>query len=153
MMTLVFGTIVPWLVIAVGTWVGYQLAKQNGRILLRLESIEWQLGARAPAQRPEPAGLPVGTLAPDFELPDLTGARRSLSDFRGRDLLLIFFNPECGFCSKMASDLAALPIEGGDGRAQPLVVTTGDPDENRRLIKRCGIRCAVLLQEQMEVAS
>ena len=59
MMTLVFGTVLPWLLIAVGTWLGYQLVRQNGRILLRLESIERQLGARPPAQRRE-AGRPAG---------------------------------------------------------------------------------------------
>jgi peroxiredoxin len=153
MMTLVFGTVLPWALIVVGSWLGYQLVRQNGRILLRLEAIARQLGARSPAQRREPGGLPVGTLAPDFELPDLAGARRTLSEFRGRDILLIFFNPKCGFCTKMAADLAALPIEGGDGRALPLVVTTGDPDENRQLAERHGIRCVVLRQEQMEIAS
>src|SRR5262249_58108781 len=147
MMTLVFGSVLPWLLIAVGTWLGYQLVRQNGRILLRLEAIERQLGARAPAQRREPAGLPVGTAAPDFELPDLSGARRKLSDFRGRDVLLIFFNPKCGFCTKIADDLAALPLEADSGRAMPLVVTTGDRDENRKLVERHGIRCVVLLQE------
>src|SRR3954454_3108343 len=134
MMTIVFGTVLPWLLIAVGTWLGFQLVRQNGRILLRLESIERQLGARAPAQRREPRGLPVGAVAPDFELPDLAGARRKLSEFRGRDVLLVFFSPKCGFCTKMADDLAALPPEAGGGRALPLVVTTGDPDENRQLV-------------------
>src|SRR4029077_11883844 len=76
-----------------------------------------------------------------------------LSEFRGRDVLLIFFNPKCGFCTKMADDLAALPLEAFGGRAMPLVVTTGDLDENRQLIERHGIRCVVLRQEQMEVAA
>lgn len=153
MMTLVFGTVLPWLLIAAGTWIGYQLIRQNGRILLRLESIERRLGSRPPAQRLEAGGLAVGTDAPDFELPDFTGLSRKLSDFRGRDVLLIFFNPKCGFCTKMADDLAALPLEAGDGRAMPLVVTTGDPEENRQLVERHGIRCVVLLQKEMEVAS
>src|SRR5262249_37255584 len=98
MITLVFGTVLPWLLIAVGAWLGSHLVGQNGRILLGLEAIERQLGARAPAQRREPGGLPVGSVAPDFDLPDLTGARRKLSEFRGRDVLMIFFNPKCGFC-------------------------------------------------------
>jgi hypothetical protein len=71
MMTLVFGTVLPWLLIAVGARLGNQLVRESGRILLRLEAIERQLGARTPAQRREPGGLPVGTVAPDFELPDL----------------------------------------------------------------------------------
>ena len=157
MMTFVLGTVLPWLVIAIGTWLVYQLARQNGRILLRLESIEKQIGLRAAphagAKRREAGGLPLGTAAPDFELPDLTGVRHKLSEFRGKDLLLIFFNPQCGFCTKMAADLAALPAEGGGGRAVPVVVTTGDAQENRKLVERYGIRCLVLLQEQMDVAA
>jgi peroxiredoxin len=153
MMTLAFGMVLPWLLLVVGTWIGFQLVRQNGRILLRLEAIERQLGARAPAPRREPAGLPVGSVAPDFELPDLAGARRKLSEFRGRDVLLIFFDPKCGFCTNMAADLAALPLEEGGGRAVPLVVTTGDPGVNRQLVEQYGVRCRVLLQEGREIAS
>jgi peroxiredoxin len=153
MMTVIFGTIFPWLLLAAGTFLGYQVVRQNGRILLRLESIERQLAARGAAQRPAPDGLPVGSVAPDFELPDLAGERHKLSEFRGRDLLLIFFNPQCGFCTKMAAHLAALPPDGMDGGPVPLIVTTGDADQNRKLVEQHGIRCVVLLQEQMEIAS
>src|SRR5262249_35824544 len=89
----------------------------------------------------------------DLEEADLAEQRHKLSEFRGRYGLLIFFNPKCGFCTKMADDLATLPPETGGGRAMPLVVTTGDPDENRQLVERHGIRCVVLRQDQMEVAS
>ncbi len=153
MTTLVFGTVLPWLLIVVGGWLGYQLVRQNGRILLRLEAIEKRLGARPSEQHRERQGLPVGTLAPDFELPDLSCVRHKLSELRGRDVLLIFFNPKCGFCTKMAGDLAALPTDGANGRAVPVVVTTGDAEENRKLVDQHGIRCVVLLQEQMQVAS
>jgi peroxiredoxin len=154
MNAMLFGTVLPWLLIAFATWIGYQLVRQNGRILLRLDSIEEKLTSRAAgAKRRESAGLQVGTPAPDFELSDLAGVRRKLSDFREKNVLLIFFNPQCGFCTKMAGNLAGLPAEGGDGHAVPIVVTTGDADENRKLVERYGIRCVVLLQEQMEVAS
>jgi peroxiredoxin len=46
-----------------------------------------------------------------------------------------------------------LLIEAGDGRAVPVVVTTGNAEENRKLVEQHGIRCVVLLQEQMEVAT
>src|SRR5262249_3271103 len=153
MMTLIFGTMLPWLLIAGGTWLAYQLVCQNGRILLRLEAIEKRLSPRGGEKPQEAGGLPVGALAPDFELPDLTGGRHKLSEFRGKELLLIFFNPNCGFCTKMAADLAALPADSGDGRAVPIVVTTGDADENRKLVDQHGIQCIVLRQQQMEVAS
>jgi peroxiredoxin len=157
MMTIVLGTVLPWLLIAIVAWLVYQLARQNGRILLRLESIEKQIGRRAEphagAKRREAGGLPLGTAAPDFELADLTGVRHKLSEFREQDVLLIFFNAKCGFCTKMAADLAALPAEGGDGRAVPVVVTTGDVEENRKLAELYGIRCLILLQKEMEVAT
>jgi len=152
MIAIVFGTALPWLLIAVGTWLAYQFIRQNGRILLRLESIEKQLRPRSGPPPKESRGLAVGTAAPEFELPDLAGKRRKLSEFRGKDVLLIFFNPKCGFCTKMAADLAALPVDGAKGRPVPVVVTTGDAEENRKLVERFGIRCVVLLQEQMEVA-
>ena len=53
-------TALPWLLIAAGMWLGYQLVRQNGRILLRLEAIEKQIEPRAEAKR-EAGGLPVGT--------------------------------------------------------------------------------------------
>jgi peroxiredoxin len=159
MSLITFGIAVPWIIVALGCWLGYQLVRQNGRILLRLESLEQRLsqlaGAAAPAvpEAAAPEGLPVGSAAPPFELPDLAGAPTSLSQFRGRSLLLIFFNPRCGFCTQMAPDLAALPIDGSEGRPMPLVVTTGEAEENRKLVQEHGVRCPVLLQEGMEVAS
>jgi peroxiredoxin len=154
-----FGVVLPWIIVALGCWLGYQLVRQNGRILLRLEGLEQRLnqlgGAHAALPAPEaaPAGLPAGSTAPPFELPDLAGTPASLSQFRGRSLLLIFFNPRCGFCAQMAPDLAALPVDGSEGRPVPLVVTTGAVEENRKLVEEHGIRCPVLLQEEMEVAS
>jgi hypothetical protein len=62
--------------------------------------------ARSP---PAPSGLPLGSTAPAFELPDLNGERHSLADFRGQKLLLLFFNPRCGFCTRIAPDLANGP--------------------------------------------
>ena len=152
-MTIAFGMVLPWLLLAAGTWIGYQLVRQNGRILVRLEGIEGRLPARGGAGRQEARGLKLGAGAPDFELPDLEGNAHKLSELRGKDLLLIFFNPRCGFCTQMAGDLAALPLDGENGKAVPLVVTTGDAQENRQLLEKYGIRCQVLLQQEMEVAS
>ncbi len=158
MAQIIFGTVLPWLLLAVGCWLGYQLLRQNGRILVRLEMLQGQLGQLRAAlveetAPPPPRGLPLGSPAPDFELPDLAEGRQSLAQFRGRKVLLIFFNPQCGFCTKMAGALAALKPEGGDGQAMPLVVTTGDAEANRHLVGEFGIRCPVLLQKEMEVAS
>jgi peroxiredoxin len=151
MTLIIFGSVLPWLLVGVGCWLGVLLVRQYGRILLRLDAMEKRLGrAAAP---PRPSGLPVGSVAPDFELPDLAGARHTLAQFRGRRVLLIFSNPGCGFCVRMMPALAALPPEGGDGRPVPLVVTGGDAEANRRLLQEHAVRCPVLLQEKGEVAA
>jgi len=153
MITVVFGSVLPWLLIAIGTWLAYELVRQNGRVLLRLEAIEKSIGPRAVAEQREALGLPLGTIAPDFWLPDLAGVRHTLSEFREHNALLIFFNPQCGYCTKMAADLAALPAKAAGERAVPIVITTGDGEANRKLVEQYGIHCLVLLQNEMEVAA
>ncbi|HEY7154873.1 MAG TPA: redoxin domain-containing protein [Gemmataceae bacterium] len=154
MFATLLGTVLPWLLVALGCWFVYQLLRQNGRILLRLEALEEQmsrLGSGNAAQAP--GGLDVGSAAPDFELPDLSGELVSLSRWRGRRVLLIFFNPHCGFCVEMAAGLAALKTDGSDDRPLPVLITTGDPEENRRFMEEHGIRCPVLVQLKDEILS
>jgi peroxiredoxin len=167
---LLFGIVLPWIIVGLfvvlGCWIGFQLIHQNGRLLSRLEALEGRLGQLSAAPAPlapaapapplapaPPTGLPVGAAAPAFDLPDLNGERRSLADFLGKKLLLVFFNPRCGFCAQMAPHLAALPVDGRDGLPILLVVTTGEAEENRKLVEEHGIRCPVLLQEGMEIAA
>jgi len=153
----IFGMVLPWVLVAVGCWLVFQLIRQNGRILMRLEMLQGQIeGLEAPpADQPPapPPGLPLGQPAPEFELPDLAGQPHTLAEYRGKQLLLLFFNPQCGFCMQMADDLAALPVDGADVRPLPLVVSTGDAEQNRQLVAEHKIRCPVLLQKAMEVAA
>jgi peroxiredoxin len=150
--------LIPWMIVALCCWVGYNLVRQNGRILLRLQTLEQQLGQlrlgipTAPQAAPAavvPKGLPVGSLAPSFELADLRGQQKKLSQWSGRKILLIFFNPQCGFCVRMAPEIAALLRK----TLMPLLVSTGDAAENQKLVAEYGIQCPVLLQKQMEVAA
>src|SRR5437867_11407552 len=82
----------------------FQLSTQQGRILLRLDSLE--------GKRPDdgrggsgPKGLAAGSAIEDFELRDLTGKTRPLSEFRGRRLLLLYWSPDCGFGDVLAPEL------------------------------------------------
>ncbi len=43
---------------------------------------------------------PVGTAAPDFSLPDTKGQTHSLSQYKGKYVVLEWFNPECPFVKK-----------------------------------------------------
>src|SRR5690348_7416455 len=98
MTVLLLAAVLPWMAIGFGCWFCYQLVRQNGRILLRLEALEQRLEAQdaePPSLAPAaPSGLAVGSIPPEFEWPDLAGTRHCLSEFRGRSVLLIFFNPD-----------------------------------------------------------
>ncbi len=49
------------------------------------------------AAHPAPASGLVGTLAPDFELTGLDGAKAKLSEHKGKVVVLEWFNPDCPF--------------------------------------------------------
>src|SRR5213594_3060845 len=89
MTLIVLGVVLPWLAIGLGGWFGFQLLRQNGRLLFRLQALEQRLAqlptAPGPSLQPAPSGphgLSVGSVAPAFELPDLNGGRGSLEQFR-----------------------------------------------------------------------
>src|ERR1700746_540361 len=43
---------------------------------------------------------PVGSAAPDFSTPDTNGKTHSLSQYKGKYVVLEWFNPECPFVKK-----------------------------------------------------
>src|SRR6266699_4684659 len=53
-------TALSWCFIGVGCWLGWQLLRQNGRILLRLDEVEKQLDALEFGEAAEPQGLMNG---------------------------------------------------------------------------------------------
>lgn len=150
------GQALLWIVVLIACWFGYQLLLQNGRLQLRLEELERELQAQGVIPewgRAIPRGLPAGSLLNDFELPVLSGGAMTLTQWRGKKALLIFFNPECSFCLEMLPQLAAL-IPEADGRSPvPLIISTGPIEENRRIFDPHRLSHAVLLQEGAEVAS
>lgn len=125
----------------------YQIMVQHGKILLRLEVLE----TRQPmAMAPAVQGFPAGSVLHDFELPQLSGGEIRLSQWRGKSLLLIFFDPTCSHCQKMVPQLATIPASPAAAAPQTLIISTGDAAVNRRLLG--GVRVPVLLQERGELA-
>jgi peroxiredoxin len=166
MTPIVFSVVVPGTVLAVGVWAVLRLTRQQGRILARLESLDREFQRLSTSmqrrgmkdslahfmleqqrgQPPSPpAGLKVGVAAPDFDLTDLAGRQHQLESFRGRKMLLIFMNPGCGYCVRMAPDLAALPSDGGNGRPVPVAIVSGSADAMRQLAAEHNLRCPMLL--------
>jgi len=133
-----------------------QLVLQNGRILLRIEELEAQPGGWEDADldlEPYVPNLSTGVAAPVLELLDLNGTLRSLSEWRGRRLLIVFFDPNCAFSRELLPSLVSLADDVVAGRPMPLVVSTGSVEENRRLFDEAGYPSPVLLQRGMEVAA
>jgi len=103
---LILGSTLACVVTLAGCWLGWQLLRQNGRILLWLDELEKRLNELEFGESDKPKGLPLGSEAPALELVDLAGERHTLAQFRGQPVLLIFFNPDCGFCREMMPKLA-----------------------------------------------
>jgi methylamine dehydrogenase accessory protein MauD len=78
----------------------------------------------------EPEGPKVGELAPEFRLPDLAGNEVSLEDFRGRETLILFWSPDCGFCQEMLPELKEWEAAPQESAPRVLVVSDGTVEDN-----------------------
>lgn len=132
----------------------FQLLMQSGRILLRLDALERDAPMTDKRIGVEPyiPTLQKGVPAPPISLPDLAGTTRHLSEWRGRRVLLVFFDPENLFSRRLLPSLVALTVEPVPGRPVPVLVSMGDRETNRQLIDEAGFTGTVLLQDEAEVA-
>src|SRR5206468_8870363 len=119
-----------------------QVFKQQGRVLLRLEELELKAtGASVSTE------LEIGATVEDFQLPDLSGKKVSLSDFRKRRVLLIYWNPECGFCDMLAPDLAQLDTALKKNNTELVLASYGGVESNRKMAAEHGLKSTILLLE------
>jgi thiol-disulfide isomerase/thioredoxin len=89
-------------------------------------------------------GLPLGAPAPELELRELDGDRVKLADLQGRDTLLLFWNPDCGFCRSMHGDVLAWEATANGVTPQLVVVSSGAEEATRAE----GFRSRVLLDAE-----
>jgi peroxiredoxin len=101
--------------------------------------------ASAPAFVP----LKLGEPAPPIQLPDLGGRRVSLAEFRGTKTVVVFWNPDCGFCQQMLPDLRNWEGNPPKGAPKLLVVSTGSVEANRAQ----GLKSPVVLDQAFAVGS
>jgi peroxiredoxin len=146
----------------IGLWiVQYQVVKQQGRLLLRLDELGGSSApaigvageASAPLGAPDgvatPTGLAVGTSLNPFSLPDLDGRPVELPGPNGKGLLLVHWNPSCGFCAQIAPDLARSAADLARHGVELVLVSFGTAEANRRFAQEYGLRCAILLREAL----
>jgi len=82
-------------------------------------------------------------------LPDLTGKQVGLADFHGSRTLVLFWNPDCGFCQQMLEDLKAWEARPPEGAPRLLVVSTSTVEANAVM----GLRSPVLLDQGFSAGS
>jgi peroxiredoxin len=95
-------------------------------------------------------GLKADTLAPPFRLPKLDGGELALEELLGKQVLLVFSDPECGPCNAVAPQLEDLHKRHPE--VQVVMVSRGDAEANRKKVAEHGLTFTVLLQKQWEIS-
>jgi peroxiredoxin len=93
------------------------------------------------------AGWGAQAAAPDFTLKDvLTGKEYTLSQFRGKVVVLNFFTFFCGPCREEMPDLSKIYTQlKGKGLQTLGIALSSDPTQIRFLVKQLGLQYPVLI--------
>ena len=117
----------------------------------RMRELRRKATTRSPSEE-LPTELPIGTVAPEFELPGSPGTPTSLGAMlvTGRPQLLVFLHPTCRPCKQTAGEL---PVWSPrlDGRLDITVVGSGDLEANELWGREYGIT-RYLVQREREVS-
>lgn len=84
----------------------------------------------------------IGQAAPDLKLPDLTGKIVDLADFRGNNTLILFWNPNCGFCNQISEEIKKLENDLSGKAMKLLIVSTGSIEANQAM----GFRSTIVIE-------
>ena len=115
-----------------------------------------QATTAAPAPVSVSGTAKVGSPAPDFELADLDGNKVKLSSFKGKTVVLEWFNPECPFVKKSHAEgsLVNTAARLAQNNVVWLAINSGAPgkqghgaDMNRAAAKAFGMNHPILLDE------
>jgi peroxiredoxin/uncharacterized membrane protein YphA (DoxX/SURF4 family) len=99
-----------------------------------------------PAPAPLTAMAAGGKAVPKIVLPDLAGDTIDLSDLGGRPTVLLFWNPNCGFCRQMVDDLKSWEANRPTGAPELLILSSGGIDVQQAM----SLRTPFLLDEGFE---
>jgi methylamine dehydrogenase accessory protein MauD len=119
--------------------------------LRALGLLQWQLEqlqATTPS-RVGRHGLPAGKKAPAFMLPSTDGKEIALSDFAGRQVLLVFTQSGCSPCKAIVPELNRLAERGTH---QVLVINNDSIDHTRTWSHEADARFPVLAQEKYAIS-
>jgi peroxiredoxin len=116
--------------------------RRHGQVLAQFDDVEDEA----------PAGLPIGSEAPEFQLPDLDGDLVTLAALRERHLhvLLLFSDPACGPCSALLPEVGRWQHQWVE-QLTLAVVSNASLEQNRASAAEHDLTL-VLSQEKHEVA-
>ena len=119
-------------------WFSWQLLRQNGRLLLRLDAQTSELGA---GETYAP-GLAVGEIAPAFAREGLDGRPISLEALLapGRPVALVFTDPDCGACRAPLEHAARVQR---DGELTVAIVARGNAERLAERVRELGLERVV----------
>ncbi len=100
---------------------------------------------------PQELGLPKGSVAPNFTLPDLAGRPLSLTDFTWKRVLLAFFSTSCSACQQTYPHLKA--FREAHPELQVVMISRGSTDDNRQMVAKQGFSFPVLTWQDDMVKS
>lgn len=123
----------------------YQIVKQQGRMLLRIDELERTLATAMGASANVPVGPPVGSTLDAFTATDLDGRVVSLADLAGRKALLVNWSATCGYCEMVAPELAGLAPDLARANTALVLLSRGDAEANRAAAEPHGLATTVLL--------
>jgi thiol-disulfide isomerase/thioredoxin len=77
--------------------------------------------------RPQPA-LGIGDEVPSAPIETVVGTKTTLTDVVSHDAVLLFWNPQCGYCDAMLADLRAWEADRTERRVQLIVISAAPFD-------------------------
>ena len=96
--------------------------------------------------------LEIGTVAPDFTLPDQNGTTHSLSDYRGKKVILYFYPKDnTAGCTKQACNFKELMPQFREKGAVILGVSKDSVASHKRFEEKYGLPFTLLSDEEKTV--
>jgi len=93
------------------------------------------------------SAIEIGRDAPDFTLTDTGGQKVSLSDFKGKAVILNFFASWCPPCRSEIPDFIALQKAYGDRGFTFVGVSITDAQDSKNFAQKSGINYPVLVDD------